>query len=155
MIWLPTVVSFGILFTLHQVHSVDVSHIAERKERVMATQAVQYATAVSNYMQNNPGINGSVSTAQLTTLPTWFPKDCAGDVCFSSRIVSGRAYITVKSSTSRTVTMDALEASHDGSLIVGMFLNSTGSFQSVKSGLLTLPTDSSVQINTPTLVVSQ
>lgn len=155
MIWLPAVVSFGILFSLHQVHSLDVSLIAKRKEGVIAIQAVQYATAVSNYMRNNPGASGSPLTAQLTQLPTWFPKDCAGDVCFSSRIVSGRAYITVKSSASRPVSMAALEASHDGSLLVGRFLSNTGSFQSVKSGLLTLPVDSSVQINTPTLVVTQ
>ncbi|WP_054286946.1 type IV pilus biogenesis protein PilM [Gulbenkiania mobilis] len=155
MIWLPAVVSFGILFTLHQVHSVDVSLIVKRKESVTAIQAVQYATAVSNYMRNNPGASGSPSTAQLTQLPAWFPKGCAGDVCFASRIVSGRAYITVKSSASRSVSVDALEASHDGSLLVGKFINNTGSFQSVKSGLLTLPVDSSVQINIPTLVVSQ
>ena len=152
--WLPTAVLIGAALTMHQMHRVDLTIIKANREHIAASQAMQYATAVESYMRTNPGVSGTPTTSQLTTLPTWFPKTCDGDVCFRAVIVSGYGYVTAKSNAAEQPTLKQIDAMQDGSLITGTFPQANnGEFVSTTRGTFNLPITSAVISKTPTIVV--
>ncbi|MDN0082472.1 type IV pilus biogenesis protein PilM [Crenobacter sp. SG2305] len=149
--WPLWIAVFGVAmvatqFAMHQSSSFEVSQTDQTTQL-----ALEYATAVSTYLRNNPNATSPATAAQLN-LPAWYPMSCNGQPCFDNAFAGGRAYITPKQSV--TLSIGSVQKIGDGSLIAGSFTNvSTGAFQS-QYGTITLPVPAGATANLPTIVVS-